>query len=244
MNTPTNGGTATSSTYSVAANTGSGYTVSENTPPSGWDFKSLSCDDPDGNNPSVVTGRLGWIKVSANETVTCTWVNTKQSTLKVVKKVDGTQVAGWTVNASTPAAPATITPGSVVTNAATTADFTPVEDRGRRHLGDTDRGGSGGYTNGSVACTGPSADQNGAAGTVNVTVKPGETWTCTFNNTTNTGTIKVIKKVDNVQVAGWTVNATSPAAPATITPGSVVTNAATTADFAVSKVVTVVPRRR
>ncbi len=57
-----------------------------------------------------------------------------------------------------------------------------------------------------------------------VTVKPSETWTCTFNNTTNTGTIKVIKKVDGVQVAGWTVNATNPAGPATITPGSVVTN--------------------
>ncbi len=41
-------------------------------------------------------------------------------------------------------------------------------------------------------------------------MKPNETWTCTFNNTTNTGTIKVIKKVDGVQVAGWTVDAHEP----------------------------------
>ena len=44
--------------------------------------------------------------------------------------------------------------------------------------------------------------QNGVTGAVDVTVKPGETWTCTFNNSTNAGTIKVIKKVDNVQVVG------------------------------------------
>ncbi len=50
-------------------------------------------------------------------------------------------------------------------------------------------------------------------------MKPGETWTCTFENTLNTGTIKVVKKVDGTQVADWTINATNPAGPATISAG-------------------------
>ena len=33
-----------------------------------------------------------------------------------------------------------------------------------------------------------------------MTVHKGETWTCTFNNSVNTGTIKVIKEVDGKQV--------------------------------------------
>ena len=155
----------------------------------------------------------------------------------MIKKVDNVQVAGWTVNASGPSSPMTVTPASQVTTASGTVDFRSSKVATAGSSLTLAEVAQAGYTNGSVACTGPSTTQNGAAGLVSVTVKPSETWTCTFNNTTNTGTIKVIKKVDNVQVAGWTVNATNPAGPATITPGSVVTHAATTMDSALSKVV-------
>ncbi len=74
-----------------------------------------------------------------------------------------------------------------------------------------------------VECAGHVArPQNGTDGTVDVTVKPGETWTCTFNNSTNTGTVKVIKTGRRrTQVAGWTIDATNPSSPMAVTPGSV-----------------------
>jgi hypothetical protein len=53
-----------------------------------------------------------------------------------------------------------------------------------------------------VSCTAPNlTGQTGTAGAVDVTVHPGETWTCTFNNTTNTATIQV-NKVWSGGVAG------------------------------------------
>jgi hypothetical protein len=68
-----------------------------------------------------------------------------------------------------------------------------------------------------------------------VTVKPNETWTCTFNNTTNTGTIKVIKKVDGTQVPGWTFGASTDS-PTTVAPPSGQTDAQGELDFALSLV--------
>ena len=151
------------------------------------------------------------VTVKPNETWTCTFNNTTNTgTVKVIKKVDNVQVAGWTVNASAPSAPMTVTPASQVTTASGTVDFAVSKVVAAGSSLTLAEVAQAGYTNGAVSCTGPSANQNGAEGSVSVTVKPSETWTCTFNNSTNTGTIKVIKKVDNVQVAGWTVDATNP----------------------------------
>ena len=61
-----------------------------------------------------------------------------------------------------------------------------------------------------MSCTWPSLTGRTARRFCGRDGAAGETWTCTFNNTTNTGTIKVIKKVDGVQKAGWTVNAVEP----------------------------------
>jgi len=209
---------------------GSGYNVTEAVP-AGWTLSGTNCGQ--GVNPANFT-------VPAGQTVTCTFTNAVNTgMIKVLKKVDGTQVAGWVVNATNPAAPATISPSQVTTVASGTSDFA---------LSKVVTGGStttlsevlqAGHTAGNVTCTSPNkTDQTGQTGSVNVTVKPGETWTCTFNNTVNTGTIKVLKKVDGQQAAGWVVNATNPAAPATISPSQVTTVASGTSDFALSKVVT------
>ena len=95
-----------------------------------------------------------------------------------------------------------------------------------------------GYTLGDVTCTADGEDnQTGSSGAVNVTVKPGETWTCTFDNTTNTGTLRVRKFVDGSQAAGWTITGSSPSSPMTFTPGSQVTDASGFEVFALSQVV-------
>lgn len=56
------------------------YSVSE-TVPSGWDLTSATCDG-EGNTPAS-------INLAAGETVTCTFTNTKQGTIVIVKDVIG-----------------------------------------------------------------------------------------------------------------------------------------------------------
>ncbi len=73
-------------------------------------------------------------------------------------------------------------------------------------------------------------------GTVDVTVKPGETWTCTFNNSLNTAKVKVIKTIAGEAQDGWTINATNPSSPLGVTPGSVLTDSVTPAEFALDHV--------
>ncbi len=61
------------------------YNVSEGTEPAGWKLTGSSCDH--GQTPSS-------IDLTAGETVTCTFTNTEQGTLKVVKTVNGAAPTG------------------------------------------------------------------------------------------------------------------------------------------------------
>ena len=71
-----------------------------------------------------------------------------------------------------------------------------------------------GFSAGAVSCTSPSlTTQTGSAGAVDVTVHKDETWTCTFSNTTNTATGKLMKKVDGTQTHGWGIDARGRGAP-------------------------------
>ena len=224
----------------VLAN-GSSLTITE-TLQAGYSFQGATCVKGETNVPiNFPQGSLaGTLTVNPGDNITCTFSNaTNTGTIKVLKNVDGQQVAGWVVNASNPAAPATITPSQVTTVNPGTADFTLSKVVTAGSTTTLTEVLQAGFAAGGVTCTATGQDnQTGQSGSVNVTVKPGQTWTCTFNNTTNTGTIKVLKKVDGQQVAGWVVNATNPAAPATITPSQVTTVNPGTADFALSKVVT------
>src|SRR5436190_1827833 len=93
-------------------------------------------------------------------------------------------------------------PGSVTTVASGTSDFglRLVDAAGSSvHLADVQHAG---HTASAVPCAAPNlTGQTGTAGAVDVTVHPGETWTCTFTNTTNIATIQVVKQVDGTQVA-------------------------------------------
>ena len=79
------------------------YSVSE-TVPTGWNLKTLTCDDTD----STRNGNTANIKVSNNETVTCTFTNEKLGKISGYKYEDkngnGTwdsgeiALSGWTIN--------------------------------------------------------------------------------------------------------------------------------------------------
>ena len=162
----------------------------------------------------------------------CTITNTANTAqVKVIKHLDGgdTAVAGWTVNGTVDNDPANsgrftapnpsnggLNASGVTTDDAgnpLTFDLTtvPSPDGTPINLSEPAKDG---YTLGAVTCSDGNPDtdnvQTGSAGEVNVTVSPGETWTCTFNNTTDPGHIKVIKHLDggDTAVAGWTINGT------------------------------------
>src|SRR5437762_2726488 len=181
------------------------------------------------------TGTAGAVDVTVHpgETWTCTFTNTTNiATIQVVKQVDGTQVAGWTIDASAPTTPMTVSPGSVTTVASGTSDFglSLVDAAGSSvHLAEVQQTG---YPAEALSFpTRRSSDLTGTAGAVDVTVHPGETWTCTFTNTTNIATIQVVKQVDGTQVAERGREASRPTAPMTVSPGSVTTVASGTTDF-------------
>jgi hypothetical protein len=78
-------GTGLPATFQITTSGGSGsqtfanlaggsYTVTEQTPPTGWSFTSLVCTDPDGG--TTVVGQTANIDLDPGETVTCTYTNT------------------------------------------------------------------------------------------------------------------------------------------------------------------------
>src|SRR5262249_17796329 len=85
---PTSGGTGQYPGIEVSANTTTGYTVTEASPPTDWDFDSVSCDNPDGLHPSTTSAQSATFKVDPGETVTCTWSNIKRGHIIVNKVTD------------------------------------------------------------------------------------------------------------------------------------------------------------
>src|SRR5688572_11881953 len=52
--------------------------VQEDQDPAGWDLTDITCDDPDNGSFIFFNNREAVIEVDANETITCTFTNTKQ----------------------------------------------------------------------------------------------------------------------------------------------------------------------
>src|SRR5581483_3148533 len=137
--------------------------------PSGWSLTAISCDDP-GSSGDVSTATASYT-VSAGQTVTCTFTDTKAATI-VVKKLtvpsgDPTQfsfsgdVSGSIGDGGTLSAQ--VGPGAY-----TSSESVPL-----------------GWTLTSISCddSGSSGDLGSATATFDVTA--GETVTCTFTDTKN-----------------------------------------------------------
>ncbi|HEU5263751.1 MAG TPA: hypothetical protein VFU34_03880, partial [Gaiellaceae bacterium] len=148
------------------------YSVSE-TVPAGWDLESATCDD--GSSPDA-------IGLDPAETITCTFTNTKQSHLIVIKTVvndnGGSAVSSdWTMNVAGP---------------------TPLSFQGAAAPGTSNQVDPGDYT---VTESGPAGyalsysgdcDANG-----NVTVPLGETRTCTLTNDDQAASLTIVKELVN-----------------------------------------------
>jgi hypothetical protein len=95
----TGSGTGIPSSFTIATTGGAGSrtfsniaadqikTVTESLPPTGWEFTSVSCSDPDGGSTVDQGTRTVTIDLDQGETITCTFTNTRQTGTIEVKKV-------------------------------------------------------------------------------------------------------------------------------------------------------------
>jgi hypothetical protein len=162
------GGTASQTANNLVPGT---YSVSE-TVPAGWDLTSATCSD--GSNPSS-------IGLSAGESVTCTFTNTKRPTLTVNKVVVPAQDSGLfnlRIDGNTAGT------GANVGNGGTTG---VVEvSIGAHTVSET--AGTGTSLSDYTAVIGGNCGTDGS-----VTLAAGENKVCTITNTRNTGTIELKK---------------------------------------------------
>jgi hypothetical protein len=147
---------------------GNGYSVAENTP-AGWDLTSATCSD--GSDPSNIS-------LSAGETVTCTFTNTQRGKIIVKKLTDpagSSQVFGFTSNYG---------PSFNLTDGQQN-DSGPLVP-GKYNVAETPVSG--------WDLTSTTCDQGETIDDIDLGA--GETVTCTFTNTRQTGNIIVDKVTD------------------------------------------------
>jgi uncharacterized repeat protein (TIGR01451 family) len=165
------------------------YTVTESAE-AGWDFTSLVCEDADGG--TTVLGATANIDLDTGQTVTCTYTNTKRSTLVVYKQVvndnGGTALASaWTMNVSGPTNLSFAGSATGVSNEVLPGSFTVGESGGPSGYALT-------YPTGGLPA-GVAANDCNAQG--QVSVGPGETKHCVLRNDDIGAKLIVIKHVIN-----------------------------------------------
>jgi hypothetical protein len=173
------------------------YTLTELVP-AGWDFAGVVCVDPD--QGTTVAGPVVALDVDEYETVTCTYANTQQAQVVVVKVTDPVSQGG-TFEFETDV-PGLGTGGTVTINVP--AD-TPAGVSASSPLVSVDPAGSeflveefapAGWNLVDLVCDDPDGGTTSGfgptAGAATIDLDPGETVTCTFTNT-KLGTITVQK---------------------------------------------------
>jgi hypothetical protein len=152
---------------------GNGYKAAE-TVPAGWDLTSATCSD---NSP------VGNIDVSPGETVTCTFNNTLQRGKIVVKKETDPDGSTQSFDFTLKRGGTDVIPGFSLKDGESkdSGALLPQSDY------DVTETVPDGWTLSSASC-----DQ-GETNVHDITVDPGQTVTCTFNNTLNRGKIVVDK---------------------------------------------------
>jgi agmatine/peptidylarginine deiminase len=154
--------------------TGSGYSVSQSSVPSGWDQASATCSD---GSP------IGNISVSPDETVTCTFTNNKRGQIVVVKDAQPNDAQDFSFSAGGGLSPASFSldddSDGTLSN---TRTFTNVAVGSGYSIAETVPSG---WSQASATCSDGSPASN-------ISVSAGEIVTCTFVNNQR-GQIVVVK---------------------------------------------------
>jgi hypothetical protein len=189
------------------------YHIAEQTPPSDFTFTSLSCVGTTGGT-ATTSAATATIVLPAGGQMTCTYTNTKKSSLTLIKRVvndnGGTKTVsdfGITTNACTPSFDGGAADGANTLKYTSTAcpvvagTYTLHEDLVTN------------YTEGTWACVGNAGAVVASAQTGSVVIATGETVTCTITNN-DAGPSLTLNKVTTYTHGGtrpesdWTLTAT------------------------------------
>ena len=162
------------------------YHIAESTPPSDFNFTSLSCTAANAFASATVSGQTATITMGKGGLITCTYTNTKKSLLTLVKTVtnDGGGTKTTSDFALTASGPLTIT-GTTGATAVTNR----VVDPGTYTLTEQTQAG---YTASSWTCSGGTQ-----SGTNSIALATGNSATCTINNNDNAPILTLVKVVTN-----------------------------------------------
>lgn len=161
---------------------GTGYTVTEDVIPSGWDFVSLDCSASSGVTPSISGATVTFAIDNAADVLDCTYTNRARGTI-IVEKItsDGSGSFDFTSGTLTPS-PFTLTTtaaGNAGKDSRTFADLAP----GTYDVAETVPAG---WNLVSSSCSDGSDPAS-------IGLSGGETVTCTFTNARETGAILITK---------------------------------------------------
>jgi Prealbumin-like fold domain len=161
---------------------GSGYTVTEDVLPAGWDFQSLNCDASSGVTPTISAATVTFDIDSAADVLDCTYTNRARGTI-IVEKItdDGAGSFDFTSATLTPS-PFTLTTtaaGSGGKDSRTFGDLTP----GTYDVAETVPAG---WNLVSSSC-------DDGSNPASISLSGGETVTCTFHDARETGAVRITK---------------------------------------------------
>ncbi len=175
LDTDSGSATPVSQTFTITPGT---YSINEN-PLSGWDLTGATCDD--GSSPNNLS-------LSPNETVTCTFTNTKRGTI-VVNKITNPashpqdfaftspNLGGFSLDTDSSDGILPSSRSFVVQPGTYTVTETTVSAWNLTGL----------------SCSDPSGGTSVVSPTVTIGLAPGETVTCDFTNTAQPGSITITK---------------------------------------------------
>ncbi len=172
------------------------YDVSEALP-AGWKLSQIACVDPDGGSTFDLATSTARIDVDAGEHVTCTFLNTAQGTVTIVKQTDPPD-AGGQVFAFT---------GGLGAFSLTGGESRTIPDLGPGSYGVAEILPAG-WQLSQVACVDPDGGSTFdlATSTARIDVDAGEHVTCTFLNTRDAakGSVTIVKQTDPPDAGGQT----------------------------------------
>jgi CSLREA domain-containing protein len=177
------------------------YTVIESDPtPADFELTSLVClDGSVSNSTTNAGGRQATIRLDPGEHVTCTFTNTQQAHI-VIDKV--TLPAGDTTRFyfELTGGPSSLNQSFSLTDATAPHDSGPVQPGSSYSASESVPGG--------WELTGSTCSDGSPIG--NIDLSPGETVTCTFTDTLQTGSIEVCKEVVPYDASLWDVALAGP----------------------------------
>ena len=167
------------------------YSVAESAT-AGWDLSQLTCVDPDGGTTVDLAAGTASLDVDPGEEVTCTFVNTAQGSVTIVKETDPVDAGGQLFEFAGDLGAFSLTGGGTTTiSNLAPGSYTVAE------------GEVAGWDLSQLTCVDPDGGTTVdlAAGTAILDVDPGEEVTCTFVNTAQ-GSVTIVKETDPVDAGG------------------------------------------